>query len=112
MFCQKCGASVSEEASFCRSCGATLENPNNQKVYNNVDSYNPPKSTDVPNTGINILACCFPILGLILYLVWKEERQISAKSVGKWALIGLVVGVFLWIIYAIIMIFVMSSYIR
>lgn len=54
---------------------------------------------DAPNWAVNILSfCCIPLLGIILFFVWKDEKPTAAK----WALwsslasIGLVI-----IVYAI-----------
>lgn len=48
---------------------------------------------DVPSTGFNILSFFFPIIGLILYLVWNDTTPIKAKSVGKSALIGFIANI-------------------
>ena len=38
--------------------------------------------------GIKWLCLLFPLVGLILYLVWQSERPVAAKECGKFALIG------------------------
>lgn len=43
--------------------------------------------------GFAVLGFFFPIVGLILYLVWHTEYPLKAKSCGKGALIGFCVGV-------------------
>lgn len=40
----------------------------------------------------------FPIVGLILYLVWKNQKPRCAHAIGKWALIGFVANIVLTII--------------
>ena len=47
-----------------------------------------------------LLGCCIPIVGLILYLVWKNERPRTARAVG----IGALVSVGILILYYIIVI--------
>ena len=38
--------------------------------------------------GWAVLGFCFPIVGLVLYLVWKSNKPISAKKAGIGALVG------------------------
>lgn len=37
-----------------------------------------------------LLGCCIPIAGLILFLVWKDNKPNTAKSAGIGALIGVI----------------------
>lgn len=37
---------------------------------------------------LKIASCCFPLLGAILYFVWKDSKPEAAKDVCKFALIG------------------------
>lgn len=57
---------------------------------------------DAPSTGFAVLGFLFLIVGLILYLVWKSERPLRAKSAGKGALIGFIVGIVFSIISYIV----------
>jgi hypothetical protein len=43
---------------------------------------------DAPSGGFAVLCFFIPLVGLILYLVWKDEYPLKAKSCGKGALIG------------------------
>ena len=66
MYCKNCGQQISEQAEICIHCGVRA---------------NYPVGEDKPNWGINILTlCCIPIVGLIMYFVWKNEKPIAAKS--------------------------------
>lgn len=60
--------------------------------------------------GWAVLGFFIPIVGLILYLVWKADYPAKAKSAGKGALIGAIVGVVGYIIYAIMVASSYSSY--
>ncbi len=63
-----------------------------QSTYNYSGAdYQP--SSDTGSAGWGILGCCFPLIGLILFLVWKEEKPRSAKSAGIGAIIGVVLCV-------------------
>lgn len=62
----------------------------------------PQKAGDAPNTGVAVLGFLIPVVGIILYFVWKDQTPLKAKSAGKGALIGTIVSVILGIIYGII----------
>lgn len=53
---------------------------------------------DAPSTGFAILCFCFPIVGLILYCVWRETLPQRAKSAGVGGLLGFIIGVILTVI--------------
>ena len=50
---------------------------------------------DAPSTGFAVLSFFFPIVGLVLYCVWRETLPQRAKSAGIGGLLGLVIGVVL-----------------
>lgn len=50
-----------------------------------------------------LLGCCIPIVGLILFLVWKDTKPQTAKAAGIGALISVVVAVIFYIIAFVIM---------
>jgi uncharacterized membrane protein YvbJ len=87
MYCKKCGKQVDDNATFCPYCGENLQQQSNypQPTANN--------EQDKKSAGFDVLAFFIPIVGLILYLVWKENYPIRAKDIGKWALIGFIVDV-------------------
>lgn len=68
-----------------------------QAAYQNSNQY-----SDMPSTGYNVLSFFFPIVGLILFLVWKDEFPVKAKAIGKWAIIGFCVGIVFAILCTII----------
>lgn len=51
--------------------------------------------------GWSILCFFIPIIGLILYLVWKETSPAKAKAAGVVALVGFVVPILLSLIVGI-----------
>ncbi|MBR2558928.1 MAG: hypothetical protein IKE37_00670 [Firmicutes bacterium] len=57
---------------------------------------------DAPSTGFGILSFFFPLVGLILYLVWKDQTPLNAKSAGKGALIGVITGVVLTVLFVVV----------
>lgn len=59
---------------------------------------------DSPSTGFAVLGFCFPIVGLILYCVWRETLPQRAKSAGVGGLFGFIIGLILIVIlYGIVL---------
>lgn len=50
-----------------------------------------------------LLGCCIPIVGLILFLVWKDQKPRTAKAAGIGALVSVVASVVLYVIVFVIM---------
>ena len=76
------------------------QNPYQQPNYQ--QPYPAPAVADAPSTGFAILSFFFPLVGLVLWLVWKDKTPLKAKSCGKGALIGVIVNVVFSIIYGVI----------
>lgn len=53
---------------------------------------------DTGSFGWAVLGFFFPIVGLILFLVWKSEKPVSAKQAGMGALASVISTVVLWIL--------------
>lgn len=92
MFCKKCGKEILDDAVICVHCGCSTQG-NNAAVVN---------TNDAPSTGMAVLGFFIPIVGLILWLVNKENKPLMAKSAGKGALIGFIVSIVFSIIYGAI----------
>lgn len=88
-YCSHCGAQIDDNAVICVKCGCSVA-PNNTNPQ------------DAPNAGFAVLSFFFPVVGLILWLVWMNTSPFKAKSCGKGALIGVISGVVLGLIYAVI----------
>ena len=82
MFCKNCGEQIDDNAVVCPKCGVAVKEVAATTA-----------SDDAPNMGFAVLGFFFPIVGLILYLVWHTEYPLKAKSCGKDALIGFCVSV-------------------
>lgn len=82
-YCKNCGAQIDDKAVVCPSCGV-------------------PQVTDNGGFGWGVLGCCVPIVGLILFLVWKDSKPKTAKAAG----IGALVSVCLSILYYILVVVV------
>ena len=84
-FCKNCGAQIDDQAVVCTSCGVAQNTA--------------PAVVDKGGFGWGVLGCCIPIVGLILFLVWKDTKPKTAKAAG----IGALVSVGLAVVYYIIM---------
>ena len=67
----------------------------------------PQKNKQVANItetigGLGILCFLIPLLGLILYIVWKEPKPIKSKGAGKAALWGIIITFVFYFIIGII----------
>ena len=50
-----------------------------------------------------LLGCCVPIVGLILFLVWKDQKPKTAKAAGIGALVSVIVGVVYYVVVFVIL---------
>ena len=94
-----CGNKVDENAYICPKCGIVVETKNNNNVSSNVNNI-----VEVDNGGIGwaFLGFFFPIVGLILYLSWKDNKPKTAKAAGKGALISTIVGIGIYVLMMIL----------
>ena len=88
-YCSQCGKELVDEAVVCPNCGCAVQAPVNPQE-------------DKPSTGLSILAFLFPLVGLILFLCFQKTTPVRAKAIGKWALIGFIVGVALSILSGVL----------
>ncbi|MBN2541145.1 MAG: zinc-ribbon domain-containing protein [Bacilli bacterium] len=80
-YCTNCGHEISDEAVVCPNCGVPQK-----KVKATA-------SNDTGSIGWGILGFCIPLVGLILYLVWKDTQPNNAKTAGTGALIGFILNI-------------------
>lgn len=120
MFCSSCGNQINDEDIFCANCGSKLkedqanqqQNQPYQNQYQNNYNYRPAYGPDIPSAGFNVLSFFFPMVGLILYLVWYNEYPIKARGCGKWALIGFGVSIAFVILVTVLMMGTFSTIVR
>jgi len=79
MYCSNCGKEIDGKAFVCPHCG----------VKQNI------VSEDGPVGGLGIICFLIPLVGLILYLIWKDIKPIKSKGAGKSALWGFIVLIIL-----------------
>ena len=76
----------SNNAVICVHCGVSQET----------------KPTVVDNGGFGwgLLGCCIPIVGLILFLVWKDTKPKTSKAAGMGALVSVIISIVWYILVA------------
>jgi len=88
MFCNKCGKEVNDEAVVCVHCGCSLK----EEISSSS------QSSEGAGCFLSGLSFLIPLLGLILYFVWKDSKPKASKDCGKSALWGFIIGLVLWVI--------------
>ena len=132
MYCRNCGELLNDNDKVCPACGTPVKNVSSQSYsYGNRQSqqdqtfgtnesgqrtyeyhenrqpyeYSGPQyqgSIDSGSPGWGFLGCCLPLVGLILFLVWKDSKPRSAKAAGIGALIGVGICVLLYVLLMIL----------
>lgn len=83
-FCKHCGMEIDDKAVICPKCGVSQ-----QTASDGVDN---------GGFGWGLLGFCLPLVGLILFLVWKDSKPRTSKAAGKGALISVIIGVVLYVL--------------
>lgn len=91
MYCRECGAKIPDSSKYCIKCGA----PQYEAPQYGTQ---PVSMNDSGSLGWAVLGFFFPIVGLVLYLVWLQERPKSALMAGKGALVSAILGISIYII--------------
>ena len=95
-FCKNCGVEINEGTTFCPNCGTKQDNVGVTNEAQPQPQYTAqPQVVDNGGFGWGLLGCCIPIVGLVLFLVWKDNKPNTAKAAG----VGAIVGVVLCVIY-------------
>ncbi len=66
------------------------------------------KNQDRGGFAWGCLGFCIPIVGLILWLVWRDEKPKTAKAVGIGALVSAIIGAIFVVIYFIFLVFIIG----
>ena len=108
--CKYCGQEVKGNEKYCPNCGAeqirpqeSAPQPEPTPVYNRPQepAYNQnaqPAVVDNGGFGWGLLGCCIPLVGLILFLVWKDTKPKTAKAAGIGALVSVGISVVFYIL--------------
>ncbi len=50
-----------------------------------------------------LLGFCIPIVGLILFLIWKDQKPNTAKAAGIGALVSVIIAVVCYVLMFVVM---------
>lgn len=101
MNCKNCGKEFADGTKFCDQCGTKLEEeiveepkeaqekPQEEPKQENTQVQS---SQDTGSIGWGVLGFFVPIVGLVLFLLWRTERPKSAKAAGLGALISVIIN--------------------
>lgn len=84
-YCTHCGAEPEDGAAVCPRCGAAC------REISGV----PPMLEDRSEAGLNVLSFLAPLVGLILYLIYRGSMPCRARGIKKVGLLGLGLSVLL-----------------
>ena len=106
-FCRNCGKEIEDNAVACNECGAAqVVESTPVEPTPIVEPTQPAEPPVVDNGGFGwgLLGCCIPIVGLILFLVWKDTKPKTAKAAGIGALVSVIASVIIYIVYFVLII--------
>lgn len=107
MFCPYCGTRNDDVAVNCSQCGQRLDGtgappPADPYVNAPADPPLPPvpaadQSEGAPRGGevgaLGVVYFCLPIVGAIMYFVWRDDQPAKAKRACTLSLWGMAVGI-------------------
>ncbi len=95
MFCKNCGKEIRDNAYVCPNCGVKVTKDDGNDSGSKV--------------GWGILSFLIPVVGLILFCVWKKEKPAVAKVCGICALVSFIINVIVTILYVVIITVALSA---
>ena len=104
MYCKKCGKEIDDEAVVCPNCGCATENYKQEK-----SDLQAVEEKDSFSVAITMVGFFFMVVGLILFLIWKNKMPLRAKSAGTGALIRVIADILLTIILVVVMLELSAS---
>ena len=66
------------------------------------NNVNAPQANDNGGFLWGLLGCCIPLVGLILFLVWKDSKPKTSKAAGIGALVGVIISVVSYILMMVL----------
>lgn len=106
MNCKNCGKEFADGTKFCDQCGTKLEEEivEEPKEVQEKPQEEPKQENtqDDGSIGWGVLGFFVPIVGLILFLLWRTERPKSAKAAGLGALISVIINFVVGFVFGIL----------
>ena len=86
--CPYCGAQIDDNALFCPGCGSAQSVPTQESFADTKAQAN----TNETYTGLTVLGFFFPLVALILYVMWNSTQPAKALAAGKGGLMSVSLG--------------------
>lgn len=98
MYCKKCGAEISEQTRYCSNCG-TLQPAATSQQGATPEQQSAAHPAPIAQTNKYdflwiLLGLAIPLVGIILFAVWKDTKPTAAKYAGIGALITIALSFF------------------
>lgn len=90
-YCYNCGNKLEDNAYVCPKCGVLVK----KDTTNNTN-------VDTGSFGWGILGFFVPLVGLVLYLSWRDDRPKDAKKAGLGALISTIIYAVFIVLFVIL----------
>ena len=122
MKCNYCGYSVSEETVYCPNCGEKVDttkkneikeiNEKTESAKEEVKQVQNNYSTSDSSYSFlwGILGYFIPVVGLILFVMWRETKPKDSKAAGIGALVSVITNIIFMIIMVIVLVYSFSNF--
>ena len=122
MKCNYCGYSVSEETVYCPNCGEKVDTTKKneiKEVNEKTESAKEEVKQVQNNYGTSdssysflwgILGYFIPVVGLILFVIWRETKPKDSKAAGIGALVSVITNIIFMIIMVIVLAYSFSNF--
>lgn len=91
MYCSQCGKEIETDMKYCPYCGAIV----NINVNENVNQ----SEQDAPSLLFAFISFFAPIIGIVLYIIWRKDSPKKAASCLKGLAAGIIFEIILYIIF-------------
>ena len=96
MYCSNCGNKINDNERYCPYCGAEQ---NIDYTVSAQQAANKVSNDDTGSIGWGVLGFFIPLVGIILYCVWRNEKPLNAKISLKGAIISFILEAVLVVVY-------------
>ena len=91
-YCKYCGNKLNNNPNFCNKCGNALKNISQ-------NNKNPTNKSDSTAFICGIVGLCFPIIGAILYYIYKDSNISAARAANICSWIGFLIPLIFILFY-------------
>ena len=97
-YCPYCGKQIAPSDTVCGSCGRSMPESYQASNYGN-DGSTTSNNKDGVNFVYGIIGFLFPLIGLILFIVFKESNPQGSKYAGTGALVKVILAVIVYLLF-------------